>query len=233
MPSIISAGTTSGTSLNFSADTTGNLVFTTQAGANTITVPNVTGTLALSVPPTITIYTSGSGTYTTPANAKWLHIRMVGGGGNGGTSAPTVTAGGGGGAGGYLEGLITTVSSTYSYAVGAAGGTTTFGTSLFTANAGSVGSSNSTAAQGGAGGTATGGYLNLTGANGGYGWSGAPYFSGGYGASSVFGAGGSGAGTNNGGGFSATTYGSGGGGGVGNGGGGNGFGGIIIITAYF
>jgi hypothetical protein len=45
MASIISAGTTSGTALNLSGDTTGNLAFTTQAGANTITVPNVTGTL--------------------------------------------------------------------------------------------------------------------------------------------------------------------------------------------
>jgi hypothetical protein len=47
MPSIISAGTTSGTALSLSSDTTGNLAFTTQNGANTITVPNATGTLAL------------------------------------------------------------------------------------------------------------------------------------------------------------------------------------------
>ena len=38
MASIISAGTTSGTALNLSGDTSGNLAFTTQAGANTITV---------------------------------------------------------------------------------------------------------------------------------------------------------------------------------------------------
>jgi hypothetical protein len=47
MASIISAGTTSGTALNLSGDTSGNLAFTTGAGANTITVPNTTGTLAL------------------------------------------------------------------------------------------------------------------------------------------------------------------------------------------
>jgi uncharacterized protein (AIM24 family) len=47
MASIISAGTTSATALNLSGDTTGNLAFTTQAGANTITVPNVTGTVIL------------------------------------------------------------------------------------------------------------------------------------------------------------------------------------------
>lgn len=45
MASTISAGTTSGTALNFTGDTSGNLQFQTQAGANTITVPNVTGTL--------------------------------------------------------------------------------------------------------------------------------------------------------------------------------------------
>ena len=45
MASTISAGTTTGTALNFTGDTSGNLAFQTQAGANTITVPNVTGTL--------------------------------------------------------------------------------------------------------------------------------------------------------------------------------------------
>lgn len=47
MASIISAGTTSGTALNFTGDTSGNLAFQTGAGANTITVPNQTGTLAI------------------------------------------------------------------------------------------------------------------------------------------------------------------------------------------
>ena len=45
MASTISAGTTSGTALNLTGDTTGNLAFTTGAGANTITVPNETGTI--------------------------------------------------------------------------------------------------------------------------------------------------------------------------------------------
>lgn len=45
MASIISAGTSSGTAINISGDTSGNLAFTTQAGANTITVPNATGTM--------------------------------------------------------------------------------------------------------------------------------------------------------------------------------------------
>jgi hypothetical protein len=45
MASIISAGTSSGTALNMTGDTSGNLAFQTGAGANTITVPNVTGTI--------------------------------------------------------------------------------------------------------------------------------------------------------------------------------------------
>jgi hypothetical protein len=48
MASVISAGTTSGTALNMSGDTTGNLQLQTQAGANTISVPNATGTMMVS-----------------------------------------------------------------------------------------------------------------------------------------------------------------------------------------
>jgi hypothetical protein len=47
MASTISAGTSAGTAIAITGDTTGNLAFTTQAGANTITVPNSTGTVAL------------------------------------------------------------------------------------------------------------------------------------------------------------------------------------------
>jgi hypothetical protein len=36
--------------------------------------------------PQVTALTSGSGTYTVPANAKYLTVRMVGGGGVGGGS---------------------------------------------------------------------------------------------------------------------------------------------------
>jgi hypothetical protein len=48
MASTISAGTTTTTALVQSADTSGNLQFQTQAGANTITVPNATGTIMVS-----------------------------------------------------------------------------------------------------------------------------------------------------------------------------------------
>lgn len=68
--------------------------------------------------PSVTSYTSGSGTYTTPAGAKWLRIKIVGQGGGGGGSS-TQAAGDGG--------------------VGAAGDPSTFGTSLITANGGNGG----------------------------------------------------------------------------------------------
>lgn len=75
--------------------------------------------------PSVTVYTSSSGTYTTPTGARWLHVRMVGGGGGGAGGGPsTVQAGG-------------------------AGGNTTFGTSLLTAS-GATGATTT-----GAGGTAT------------------------------------------------------------------------------
>jgi hypothetical protein len=48
MASIISAGTSAGTAIAISGDTSGNLSFQTQAGANTITVPNATGTVMVS-----------------------------------------------------------------------------------------------------------------------------------------------------------------------------------------
>lgn len=63
--------------------------------------------------PTVQIITSGSGTYTTPSNARFIEIEMVGGGG-GGSGSGNGTSGGTGGT----------------------GGNTTFGTSLLTANGG-------------------------------------------------------------------------------------------------
>ncbi len=83
------------------------------------------------VAPTVQRFTSGSGTYTTPANVKYIIVEMVGGGGGGSGSA--VGAGGGGTAAG-------------------AGGNTTFGSSLLVANGGGAGLFN---ALNGAGGTAS------------------------------------------------------------------------------
>lgn len=76
--------------------------------------------------PTVQTFTSGSGTYTTPENVRWIRVRMVGGGGGGAGSG----TGGTGGA-------------------GTAGGNTTFGTSLLTANGGNGASSGSDGAAGG------------------------------------------------------------------------------------
>lgn len=210
------------------------------SGSTNLNVANAVSILAIShggtgltsVPHTTQVFTSGSGTYTLPANCKAIKIRMVGGGGAGGSGASG--CGGGGGAGGYLESLIASPSATYSYAVGAAGGATTFGTSLLTANNGSAGSAGTISAFGGAGGAATGGNIvNSTGGSGGYGWVLGVAYAGGWGAGSVFGTGGMNAGTNNGNGGASLTYGSGGGGGVGGGSAGAGASGIIIVEEYY
>lgn len=81
------------------------------------------------VTPTVTVITSGSGTFTTPSNALYIQVKMVGGGG------------GGAGNGGTGQN-------------GSNGGNTTFGTSLLTANGGS-GATAGSGASGGSGGTAT------------------------------------------------------------------------------
>jgi len=91
--------------------------------------------------PTRTTLTSGSGTYTTPANCLWLEVTIAGGGGGG--------CGGGIGAGATGGGT---------------GGTTTFGTALLSASGGSGGT---TAATTGLGGGASGGDINLVGGAGG------------------------------------------------------------------
>lgn len=75
----------------------------------------VTSAKAAFTMPTIQRFTSGSGTYTTPAGVKWIRVKMVGGGG--------------GGQAGWT--------STWAPA-GGTGGSSTFGTSLLTA-AGGVG----------------------------------------------------------------------------------------------
>ena len=87
--------------------------------------------------PTFTAYTSGSGTYTTPAGVKWLRVRMVGGGGGSGAQS---TNGGSG------------------------GGNTTFGTSFLTAGGGAGGPpANVSTNPASVGGTASGGDINIQG----------------------------------------------------------------------
>ena len=73
MASTISAGTTSGTAIAISGDTTGNLAFQTQAGANTITVPNATGTVMVSGNmPAFIATNSGTQTYSASTFTKVL-----------------------------------------------------------------------------------------------------------------------------------------------------------------
>lgn len=80
--------------------------------------------------PTIQKFTSGSGTYTTPANVRYIKVSLVGGGGGGGASG-TASSGGSGGT----------------------GGNTTFGSSLLVGNGGVGGQQGNQ--NGGTGGTAS------------------------------------------------------------------------------
>lgn len=138
------------------------------------------------VSPTVQKFTSGSGTYTTPAGVHFIRVRMVGGGGGGGGSG-TASAGTGG-----------TGGITY-FRVGAS-------PDLLVANGGVGGVGANLSADGGLGGTASLGTgpigTALKGANGGGGGqnsnSGSSYVSGGMGGASPFGgAGGSSGYTNN------------------------------------
>ncbi|MDP8995919.1 MAG: hypothetical protein M3O03_02795, partial [Pseudomonadota bacterium] len=144
-------------------------------GLDTLAAPTVT-----TPTPHITIKTSGSA-YTTNAATKWTKVTVIGGGAGGGNGASYAAgggAGGGGGGGGVAIKVYTNLapSTSYTYAVGAAGGSSTFtdGTTLITGSGGSGGSSavSTPGGAGGAGGTGTNGDTNITGFTGGYGSSG-------------------------------------------------------------
>lgn len=168
----------SGTTLTFStAPPTGTdnieVITGTLLSIGTPSDGTVTDVKTSFTPPTIQKFTSGSGTYTTPANTKYIRVRMVGGGGGGSGSGS-----GGGGNGG-------------------AGGNTTFGTSLLSAVAGSGGTWNGVGGPGGSASLGTGPIgTTFTGTSGG----GLSYVgnagvsaggtAGGYGGSSFFGGGG-------------------------------------------
>lgn len=147
--------------------------------------------------PTRQTFTSGSGTYTTPAGVTRIYIRMAGGG-----------AGGSGGGGAGVTG-------------GGSGGSTTFSTLTAGGGSGSAGN----VLNGGLGGTATGGDLNVSGSGGGGGMN-VINISGGNGGSNPLGFGGGVTGTTGGGlpggygggGSGGSTGGTAGGGGGGGGG---------------
>lgn len=82
--------------------------------------------------PTIQRFTSGSGTYTTPINVKYIKVKIIGGGGGAAGSGTSGTAGAGG-----------------------SGGTSTFGTSLLTVTGGEGGQVGAGGFFGGIGGTVT------------------------------------------------------------------------------
>lgn len=85
--------------------------------------------------PQVTVYSSGSGTYTVPTGCRFLEIEMVGAGGGGGSSGTAGTGNNGANAG------ATTINSTLIVANGGVGGASSTG---------------SNSKIGGAGGTATG-----------------------------------------------------------------------------
>lgn len=124
---VLCGGTTSTGALQSvaSVGTSGQVLTSNGAGA----LPTFKTLNTLSTVPTVQTFTSGSGTYTTPAGVKYIVVEVIGGGG-----------------GGNGIGVVTTAAT--------AGGNSTFGTSLLTANGGAAGG-NSAAPTGGAGGTAT------------------------------------------------------------------------------
>jgi hypothetical protein len=133
------AGTTSGIA---------TIVAPAVAGTPTLTLPTLTGTVGLATR-TVQVFTSGSGTYTTPTGCKAIFIRCVGGGGGG--------AGAGTGAG-----------------AGGSGGSTTFST--LTA---AFGTGGQVTGGGGDGGVGTNGDVNVRGGFGGFGGGGATQNAGG------------------------------------------------------
>lgn len=166
--------------------------------------------------PTVQKFTSGSGTYTTPAGVRYIRVTAVGGGGGGSGSSTSANNGGNGGS----------------------GGNTTFGTSLIQGSGGGAGISQASTGLGGAGGAAAATGLTAILAPGG---AGIGYtlaltngsFPGGGGGSSMLGGGG-GSATNTTGSNGATNSGGGGGGGGSptsgsNGTGGGAGGGVVAI----
>jgi hypothetical protein len=156
--------------------------------------------------PTVQVFTTGSGTYTTPSNAKKLRVRMVGGGGGGGARNTNDGANGG-----------DTTFSTLTASGGVGGG-----------NGGGAGGTGGTGTNGDAnisGGSGTDGVVNSV----------ANIFPvGGAGGNSFFGGAGGGRGQDNNGRAAGTNSGSGGGGGGGtttsNSGAGGGAGGYVEKT---
>jgi hypothetical protein len=139
MASIIRAGTTSGTALNVTADTSGNLALTADSGV--IDASSTTGALNIPVGTTaqrpstlvagalrfnsttsvVEVYTGSTIGWVTLANGAGYtvnYLSVAGGGGGSGANA----GGAGGGAGGLLTGTTVLIPSTaYTVTIGAGG----------------------------------------------------------------------------------------------------------------
>ena len=107
------AGTTSGIA---------TIVAPAAAGSPTLTLPTLTGTVGLATR-TVQVFTSGSGTYTTPTGCKTISIRCVGGGGGSSGAGGTVVAGGTGGTSTFNSITAIGGSGSSGAEVGGAGGT--------------------------------------------------------------------------------------------------------------
>jgi hypothetical protein len=239
-------GTTALSSNMVAPGTTGNLL-TSNGTTWTSTAPAASGGNYV-----MTVYTSGTATWTKPSGIKAIKVTVVGGGGSGG-ACPNTRIAGAGGAGGativYLS--AASISSSYAVTVGGGGGAVSNGTSggnsgstssfggSYTASGGGGGSGSvndvNTSPAGGAGGSGSGGTLNFNGGGGGGGagsaGSGVPP-----GGNSIFGAGGYGqfgnAGSGSTGG-SGGSFGGGGSGANGTGSSGAGGGGVVIVEEFY
>lgn len=137
------------------------------------------GAGAAAIPPTYTILSSGSGTYTSPAGCTYIIVEAVGGGGGGGRSNDLQSAGAGG-AGGYFKMKMPAGSYPYSIAAfangassqntnGTAGNNTTFGTQYAFGGAGGQASSGRKGGEGGGVNIGGSGYTPLYAVGGNYG----------------------------------------------------------------
>lgn len=114
------------------------------------------------ITPTHQVFTSGSGTYSTPAGCVAILVECLAGGGGGGSaqtgSNATWAAASGGNGGCYSQKLITNPNASYAYSVGAGGTASPGGTTL--SNGGTGGDttfgSSLVVAKGGVGGTQDG-----------------------------------------------------------------------------
>lgn len=104
-----------------------------------------------------TIFTSGSGTYTTPTGVMAILVELLAGGGTGGTaqtgSSNVQAAGSGGWGGSYIASLITSPAASYAYAVGAGGAAIAGGGTASNGNPGGDSTFGTLVAKGGPGGT--------------------------------------------------------------------------------